>query len=122
MNALRWSSAFLCCLCLMALAPIRAEEGRDHDRARAALKAGELLPLQDVLKRVQRSHPGEVLEVELERDGGRWVYELKVLQPGGLLLRLDVDGKTATILRSRARPALPGKTVPASAASPEKRP
>jgi uncharacterized membrane protein YkoI len=130
MKAPCWSCAlpYLAALCvgaglaLHAQADDRRDHDRDHDRARAALKAGEVLPLQEVLDKVQRSHPGEVLEVELEREAGRWVYELKLLQSGGRLLRLDVDAKTAAVLRSRARhaPTLEGKA--ASAASPEPRP
>lgn len=83
----------------------QADDRRDHDRARAALQAGEILSLQQVLERVQRHHPGEVLAVELEREDGRWVYELKLLQDGGRLVRLDVDARTAEVLRSRQRPA-----------------
>lgn len=94
---------------------VHADDRRDHDRARAALKAGEVLPLQEILDRVQGSHPGEVLEVELERKDGRWVYELKLLQSGGRLLRLDVDAKTAAVLRSRQRPAPESKVPPAPA-------
>jgi uncharacterized membrane protein YkoI len=97
----RW---LLPCLLTAALAvPAQADDRRDHDRARAALQAGEVLPLQKVLQAVQRSHPGEVLEVELEREGGRWVYELKLLRKGGGLVRLEVDARTAEVLRSRSR-------------------
>jgi uncharacterized membrane protein YkoI len=128
MKAPCWSCAlpYLAALCvgaglaLHAQADDRRDHDRDHDRARAALKAGEVLPLQEVLDKVQRSHPGEVLEVELEREAGRWVYELKLLQGGGRLLRLDVDAKTATVLRSRPRLAPEGKA--ASATSGELRP
>ncbi len=101
------------------VAPVHADDRRDHERARAALLAGEVLPLQDVLAKVQRSHPGEVLEVELEREHGRWVYELKVLQRGGQLLRLDVDAKTAVVLRHRQRLA---PQAGAAASAPERRP
>ncbi len=108
----------LLCLAALGLAagvllPAGADERRDHDRARAAMKAGEALPLQDVLENVQRNYPGEVLEVELEREDGRWVYELKLLQPGGRLLKLDVDARTAVVLRTRPRPALPASAPPA---------
>lgn len=101
-------------LVTIAASAVHADERKDHDRARAALKAGEVLPLQEVLSRVQRSHPGDVLEVELERKEGRWVYELRLLQDGGRLLRLDVDAKTAAVLRSRQRPAPEAKEGPAS--------
>ncbi len=103
------------CLGACSVSSAHADDRRDHDRARAALKASEVLPLQDVLEKVQRSHPGELLEVELEREDGRWVYELKLLQSNGRLLRLDVDAKTATVLRSRQRPAAEGMAPPSSA-------
>lgn len=73
----------------------------DHDRARAALQAGEVLPLATVLQRVAQSHPGDVLEVELEREHGRWIYELKLLQRGGALLKLAVDARTGEVLQAR---------------------
>lgn len=108
------------CASFVAVSSAQADDRRDHDRARAALKAGEVLPLQEVLEKVQRSHPGELLEVELEREDGRWVYELKLLQSGGRLLRLDVDAKTAAVLKSRQRPAPEARTSAGSAS--ERRP
>jgi uncharacterized membrane protein YkoI len=80
----------------------RADEG-DHDRARAALQAGEVLPLATVLQRVAQGHPGDVLEVKLEREHGRWVYELKLLQRGGALLKLQVDARTGEVLQASER-------------------
>jgi len=78
------------------------ERRGDHDRARAALRAGEILPLSAVLERVARAHPGQVLEVELERDDGRWVYELKILDAEGLA-RLKVDAGSGETLERRMR-------------------
>jgi uncharacterized membrane protein YkoI len=75
--------------------------GDDHDRARAALKAGEVLPLADILARVAVSHPGQVLEVELERDHGVWMYELKLLQTDGLLVKLKVDARDGAVVRQK---------------------
>jgi uncharacterized membrane protein YkoI len=88
-------------LALALLAGPVAWADSDHDRARAALVAGEVLPLPTLLERVGRQHPGHVLEVELERDKDRWVYELKLLQPGGSVLKLDVDARDATVLKQR---------------------
>ena len=76
---------------------------RDHGPGRAPLPAGEVLPLADVLRRVAQTHPGDVLEVELEREHGRWIYELKLLQPGGALLKLEVDARTGQVLQARER-------------------
>lgn len=90
-------------LAAAALTPLAslADGDHDHDRARAALRAGEVLPLHVVLERVAKDHPGNVLEVELEREKGQWIYELKILQSGGGLLKLKVDARTAAIIRQR---------------------
>ena len=75
-----------------------ADGERDHDRARAALRAGEILPLTTILERVATSHPGQVLEVELERDHGRWTYELKLLERKGALVKLQVDARDGAVI------------------------
>lgn len=87
----------------LAVAPgARADDG-DHERARAAVLAGEVLPLPELLSRLQPSWPGQVLELELEREDGRWIYELKLLQPGGQVVKLDVDARTAAVLKQRRK-------------------
>ena len=88
-----------------AATPAKAQPANasDHDRARAALVAGEVLPLTEVLQRVARQHPGQVLEVELEREDGRWVYEVKLLQAGGRLVKLELDAGSGEVLKRRER-------------------
>lgn len=71
---------------------------RDHDRARRALEAGEILPLRTVLEMIARDTPGQVMEVELERKGERWVYEIKLLRTGGSLVKLKVDASDGAII------------------------
>jgi uncharacterized membrane protein YkoI len=85
----------------------------DHDRARRALEAGEILPLATVLQRVERDHVGQVLDVELERENdgpiARWVYKIKLLRPGGVLVKLKIDGRDGSMLhqKSKDRPVQP---------------
>ncbi|HET7792368.1 MAG TPA: PepSY domain-containing protein [Rhizobacter sp.] len=103
MNASRLHAPLLLAAALaLGLAPAFA--GNDQDRARAAVEAGQVLPLKTVLERLERSHPGQVLEVELEQEDGRWVYEIKLLQPGGRLIKLELDAATGEVLRSKERP------------------
>jgi uncharacterized membrane protein YkoI len=47
------------------------------------------------------------MEVELERKNARWVYEIKVLGSGGLLVILKVDASTGTILTRNGRDGTP---------------
>jgi len=88
-------------LLLAGLAVAGERPGADQDRARAAVQAGEVMPLPALLERVQRSHPGQVLRVELERDDGRWIYELRLLQPDGRLLKLEVDARSGEVLEAK---------------------
>lgn len=76
----------------------------DHDRARKAVEAGEVLPLKSVLERVERDYPGQVMEVELDREDSRWVYEIKILRSGGSLLKLKVDARDGTPIGMKERP------------------
>lgn len=98
---MRTTLAIATLLAAAALTPLASLADGDHDRARAALQAGEVLPLAVVLERVAKDYPGNVLEVELERENGPWIYELKILQSGGGLLKLKVDAKTAAVIRQR---------------------
>lgn len=81
--------------------------GDDHDRARQALEAGEVLPLRSILERVERDYPGQVIDVELEREREkgveRWIYEVKILRSGGSLIKLKVDARDGSIIGSKTR-------------------
>ncbi len=106
--ALRLRSAMTALIVALAsVSPIAAVESGDHDRARQALEAGEILPLKTVLERVAREVPGQVMEVELERKHDRWLYEIKLLRPGGALVKLLVDASDATIIDYRDRRSRP---------------
>ena len=99
-----------------------ASDKGDHERARAAVKAGEVLPLRTVLDRLERTHPGQVLELELERDDGRWLYEIKLLQAGGRLVKLKVDARTAEVLRVKSQDERKGDPRTDRPAERERRP
>jgi uncharacterized membrane protein YkoI len=74
----------------------------DHERARRALEEGLARPLADILAEVRPGLGGEVIEVEFEREDGRYVYEFKVITPAGQLREIEVDALTAEILKDEA--------------------
>lgn len=90
------------CLAAALVWPL-AHADSDQDRARAAVQAGQVLPLRTVLERLERDHPGQVLEVELEPVDDRWVYEVKLLQASGRLVKLELDATSGEVLMSRER-------------------
>ena len=85
-------------LAAAAASPGLADQPGDHDRARRALEAGEILPLRTVLEKVERDMPGQVMEVDLERKQGRWLYEIKLLRANGLLTKLRVDASNGNLI------------------------
>jgi uncharacterized membrane protein YkoI len=86
---------------LAMVLPAQAGESGGQDRARRALEAGEILPLRAILQRVERDNPGQVIEVELEREEGLWVYEIRLLAAGGAIIELEVDARDGTVLRRK---------------------
>ena len=98
-------------LCAVMLAGAGALASEDHDRARKALEAGEVLPLRPILDKVERDFPGQVVDVELERSherdqaggGGRWIYEIKLLRTNGALVKLKLDARDGTLVTQKGR-------------------
>lgn len=70
----------------------------DFEIAEDAVARGEILPLAEILKRVQTTHPGRVTEVELEFSDGIRVYEVDVVTPDGRLIEVDLDARTGEVI------------------------
>lgn len=94
MRAVTVPALLLVLLCSARLAC--AEE--DHETARRAVEAGELLPLSQILAAAHKSYPGRVLEVDLDREKGRYIYEIEVLLQDGRVIELTYDGRTGELL------------------------
>lgn len=70
----------------------------DHEFARDAVGRGEILPLARILARVQQQHPGRVVEVELDDDDGKLIYEIEMVTPDGRYLEIEVDAVSGVVL------------------------
>lgn len=78
------------------------DDGRDaalqQDEARQALKSGLVRPLEEILDEVRKAFPGDIIEIEFEKDDGRFIYEIEMIRPDGRMIELKVDAKTATLI------------------------
>lgn len=101
MRKLSSFTLLVACLLIGATAPLHAGERRDHERARAALAAGEIRPLGELVAAIESRYVGAIVETELERKGGRWIYEIKLLPPSGRVVELKFDAATGALLESR---------------------
>jgi uncharacterized membrane protein YkoI len=88
----------LCAATVMAAPVAAAGEDGEHDSARRAVERGEALPLAEILARVRGDLGGEVTRVSFKREHGAWVYEFKVVEPGGRLVEVYVDAADGRIL------------------------
>ena len=93
---------------LVAVAPFAQAFGDDDDdaAAAAALARGDARPLEDLLQRVQAGFSGRVLKIELDDEGDddvSWVYEVKLLTPGGDVLELEYDAATLELIALEGR-------------------
>ena len=77
--------------------------GIDHDRARRAVEEGRILPLKDILARAEAAYPGQLIEAELEDEGGIMAYEIKILTGEGRVMKLYYDAKTGELLKAKSR-------------------
>lgn len=74
------------------------EEGLDADAVLQAVQRAEILPLDKVLQVLRKEREGEIVEIELDLDDGRVIYDFDVLSSGGRLYAVAVDAVTGRIL------------------------
>lgn len=60
-----------------------------------------LLSMEDILERSRNVATGTVTEVELERERGRWIYEVEIRTPEGREIELKYDARTGDPLYRR---------------------
>jgi uncharacterized membrane protein YkoI len=75
----------------------------DHERARAALERGEVLPLMTILERLAPVIDGDIVETELDREDGRWIYEITYIDRTGRLIELEIDAADGTVLNEKRK-------------------
>ncbi len=98
-----WLSCGALMLALAAGPNAGLADESDHEQARQALQAGKVLPLRSVLDIVERDYPGQVVKVEFEEDDGEFIYEIRLLQSGGRLVKLKIDARDGKVLGVKGR-------------------
>lgn len=91
------------CLAACLAAPIASasDDGDDARFATQQLREGKILPLSEILSRVEHVTGGNVLEVEAEHEDHGLVYEVYFLDPNGQRHEIYVDAATGEILKQK---------------------
>jgi uncharacterized membrane protein YkoI len=77
------------------------EKLADHEKAIKAVNEGEILPLDEILVKVNQKYAGRVISISLkdsEKGLFGWVYDIMIIEPGNKVKQLRVDAGTSTIL------------------------
>ncbi|MGC9457820.1 MAG: PepSY domain-containing protein [Halothiobacillaceae bacterium] len=74
------------------------DDSYKHNRILELRERGEILSMEDIMARALAIQPGQLIEAELDRDDGRYVYELKIIDPQGALYELELDATDASLI------------------------
>ncbi|MGD8547518.1 MAG: PepSY domain-containing protein [Thiohalophilus sp.] len=77
-----------------------ADDKLDHKEAKELREQGKILPLKEILDRVGKEYPGQVIETELDREDGNYIYELEILTDKDKVIELEVDAASGKILKT----------------------
>lgn len=77
---------------------VSSVQADDHNEAYKLLQKGEILPLEKILQLNLKNISGKVLEVELEREKRKFIYEIEVLNNDGVVWEYKIDAKTGKII------------------------
>lgn len=84
---------------LSALACAARADDVGPDVAKRLVSEGRIRPLTEIVDAVRKQMPGELIEVELELEGGVYVYDIKLLGPSGRVQEVEADAATGKILK-----------------------
>lgn len=76
----------------------RADDDYDPERLQQLVQSKQLMPLEQLLDTHRELLSGRVVDVELEREHKRWIYEIKVLTEKGKRREFYFDGTTGALL------------------------
>lgn len=77
----------------------RADSGESPANAGRLSAKGEILSLEKISQKAKSYKAGEILEVELEKKHGRYVYEIDILDADSQVWELKLDAKTGQLLK-----------------------
>lgn len=87
-------------LCLSLLSAPAQSRDFDQDEALELARAGQIMPLDVLLQTALGKYPGAaLLEAELEREDGRYRYEIELLTVSGVVRELELDAQSGELLK-----------------------
>ncbi len=82
---------------LSGLVPVAIADD-DYIEARHLLDSGKILPLETILKKIRQEFPGKVLDIDLEKEDQKIVYEIEILDSNGIVKEIYINASTGELL------------------------
>ena len=80
---------------------IESNSINDHEKAIKAVNEGEILTLDQILKKINRNFDGRVVSINLkdnEKGLFGWVYDIMMIDVNNKVKQIRVDAGTSTVL------------------------
>ncbi|WP_341237333.1 PepSY domain-containing protein [uncultured Limnobacter sp.] len=90
--------AYLLIIAILLLA-VPAAHADDDRRIRRLQRSGEILSLETIFAAARSVKPGRIVDVDLDKEDGRYVYEIEVLDAGGRVWEMEFDARTGSLLK-----------------------
>jgi uncharacterized membrane protein YkoI len=75
------------------------EAEQDQETAQRLTQQGDILPLERILEQARQHRDGRILETELEREYGRYLYEIELLDETGRVYEMKFDAATGELIK-----------------------
>jgi uncharacterized membrane protein YkoI len=80
-----------------------ASDRLNHNEIYQLRESGQIMSMEDVLKHARSIQPGQLIEAELEREKGSYIYELKIIDAEGRLHKLELDAQSGDVLKRKSK-------------------
>lgn len=88
-------------LILLAVTAIAGSPADIPAQAQSDPNAGNVKPLSEVLDTAKARVPGQVLDVQLDKAGTPWTYQIRIRSDKGNVVLVVVDAESGRILSTR---------------------
>ncbi|MCO7247417.1 hypothetical protein [Halomonas sp. Mc5H-6] len=83
---------------VLGLVAGQASSDSSWETLHGEVSEGEVVSLETILDWLEAHYIGEVLEVEVEREGSYIEYEIKLLGPQNQVVEFEFDGQTGQLM------------------------
>ena len=87
-----------CGILVLSLAAVGISHGDDYEEAFRLRERQEIIPLEEILRRLDLGADIRILEIETEFEHDRRVYEIEYLSRGGRIREILIDARSGEIL------------------------